>query len=318
MHSPIMNSIPDAAARRKLRPDWWLYAALVVLVIQAGLLLIPQTRPGLLGLVCWLIGSDPCLWSGLAVLLLLCAIGSSIWRRPFWNRWRVVGFGLILLLALFPFAYRVYPSSHDERPSEIRFRVPLDGPVAVAWGGANPAVNYHVVAPDQRWAYDLVVVRDGKTYRNEGLELADYYIYGQPVLAPADGVVKETYTDARDMPIGQLGGLPAGGNQIVIEFAERQYLFLCHLKPGSISVKRGDRIQRGQLLAQVGNSGNTSEPHLHIHLQDTPQFSLGEGIPLYFHDYRVGQRVVERGIPTGGFKHGEWIGQTIKHAPRGS
>lgn len=297
----------------KPRPEWWHYLAIAFVLLQIALFLIPQTRPGKLGMVCWLIGSDRLIWWGIAFLLLLCAMGWSVWYRPVWNWWRVVGLAVILLLAASPFFFRVYPSSYDEQPSEIRFRVPLHGPVAVAWGGATPDVNYHVIAPDQRWAYDLVVIQDGKTHQGEGAELQDYYCYDMPVFAPADGVVQATRGDSRDMPVGMLGGTPAGGNQIVIQVAKNQYLFLCHLKPGSIVVKPGDRVTKGQMLARVGNSGNTSEPHLHIHLQDTSEDHLGEGIPLYFHNYRVDEEIVERGIPTGGVKHGEWIGDIIEH-----
>ncbi len=297
----------------KPRPEWWHYLTFAFLLLQIALFLIPQTRPGGLGLGCWLIGSDRIIWWGIAFLLVLCATGWSVWHRPVWNWWRVAGLGMILLLAASPFVFRVYPSSYDDRPSQIRFRVPLDGPIAVAWGGATPDVNYHVVAPDQRWAYDLFVIKDGKTHRDERIELEDYYCYDIPVLAPADGVVQATYGDSRDMPIGMLGGTPAGGNQIVIEVAKNQYLFLCHLKPGSITAKPGDRVTKGQIVARVGNSGNTSEPHLHIHLQDTSEDHLGEGIPLYFHNYRLGDRIVERGIPTGGVRRGEWIGQIIEH-----
>ena len=81
----------------------------------------------------------------------------------------------------------------------------------------------------------------------------------------------------------------------------------------SIEVKEGDDVPQGQALAKVGNSGNTSEPHLHIHLQDTPRAHVGEGIPLYFHHYRTGGRMVERGMPTGGFSLDGPTGQVVEH-----
>jgi hypothetical protein len=151
------------------------------------------------------------------------------------------------------------------------------------------------------------------SFAADGTELTDYYCYALPVLAPATGVVHATYTDARDMPIGILGGMPPGGNQIIIKVAEKQFLFLCHLQPGSIDVQPGDKVEEGQVIARIGNSGNTSEPHLHIHLQDTPDLFLGEGIPLYFRQYRVGSTVVQRGVPSGGVRRGQWIGQVIEH-----
>lgn len=297
----------------KSRLEWWHYVALVCLVLQAAVYVIPHTRPGKIGAVCWFIGSDRLSWWGISILLLLCAIGWSVWHRPIFNEWRLVGLGLIMLLAVSPLVFRVYPSTYDNRSSNNRFRVPLDGPVTVAWGGATPDVNYHVFAPDQRWAYDLIVVNNRRTHHGDGRKLEDYDCYGMPLLAPADGIVRATRDGVQDMPIGVLGGAPAGGNQIVLEVAQNQYLFLCHLMPGSITVKPGDRITTGQTIARIGNSGNTSEPHLHIHLQDAVEDGLGEGIPLYFHDYRVGEKVHKRGIPTGGVKRGNWIGLVIEH-----
>ncbi|MCE9527133.1 MAG: M23 family metallopeptidase [Planctomycetales bacterium] len=200
-----------------------------------------------------------------------------------------------------------------ERPSDVHFRLPLDGPITVGWGGPTVDVNYHVVSPAQRWAYDLLVTRDGRSHQGIGEQLEDYYCYGLPVLAPSGGTVRATFTDAREMPIGQLGGTPTGGNQIVLEVAPQQFLFLCHLQPGSIAVQPGDQVAQGQMLAKVGNSGNTSEPHLHIHLQDTEEEDLGEGIPLYFHSYQSAGRFVDRGLPRGGFTRGQLVGEIVEH-----
>src|SRR5688500_14307834 len=246
---------------RRPRPDWWLYFVALLLALQLSSFLIAQMRPGLMGAVLWAIASDRVLWLGLGMIFLVVAIAFSLWRRPFWNHWRALGLGSIVALMVSTFMYRVYPSSYDERPSEVRFRLPLDGPILVGWGGATPDVNYHVVAPDQRWAYDLLVAKDGKTHAGDGTQLADYYCYGLPVLAPADGQVAAILDGQPDQPIGAMGGMPPGGNQIVIEVAPRQFLCLCHLGRGTITVNEGDRVAQGQAVAQVGNSGNTSEPH---------------------------------------------------------
>jgi Peptidase family M23 len=298
------------------RLDWWLYPVWGLAILQAAFFLVPQTRPGLLGAVCWLFGMDRLLWPGLAALLLLCGLAWSAWRRPFWNRRRAAGFLLLLALTASPLAFRTYPSSHDHSPSQVRFRLPLNGPLTVAWGGATPLINYHVSYPDQRWAYDLLVTRNGKSHKENGQDVHDYYCYGLPVLAPAEGTIETTSDGNPDMPIGVLsGGLHPCGNHIVIQVAPREFLFLCHLQPGSIHVKKGDRVTAGQALARVGNSGNTSEPHLHIHLQDSPMEIFAEGIPLCFHNYRVGEEVVERGIPTGGFTGDRLTGQLVEHVP---
>jgi murein DD-endopeptidase MepM/ murein hydrolase activator NlpD len=300
---------------RRSRPDWWHYALLGLALLQATFFLIPQTRPGRLGVVCWLFGADLILWPGLAGLLLLGAVLTSAWRRPFWNRWRAAGYLGLVGLAASPLAFRTYPSSYDNAPSLVRFRLPLDGPVTVGWGGATPDVNYHVIAPDQRWAYDLAVSKDGKTYQGSGEHCEDCYAYGLPVVAPADGTVEDTRDGDPDMPIGVLGGgRDAGGNQVVLRVAPGEYLFLCHLQPGTLAVKKGDAVKAGQVVGRVGNSGNTSEPHVHIHLQDCAGGVFAEGIPLYFHDYRVEGRLVDRGMPTGGIEGETLVGQIVEHA----
>jgi murein DD-endopeptidase MepM/ murein hydrolase activator NlpD len=177
-------------------------------------------------------------------------------------------------------------------------------------------VNYHVVAPEQRWAYDLLVTRDCRSHKGDGRSLDDYYAYGLPVLAPADGVVVETFDDDPDMPPGRLGGgTTASGNHVVIEVAPSEYLWLCHLQPGSITVTSGDHVAQGQAIAKVGNSGNTGEPHLHIQLQDSNDPDFSEGIPLEFHHYTVDGRFVARGIPTGGGigEDGTVAGQVVEN-----
>jgi murein DD-endopeptidase MepM/ murein hydrolase activator NlpD len=136
------------------------------------------------------------------------------------------------------------------------------------------------------------------------------------VLAPADGKIVAVLDGMPDQPVGVLGGMPAGGNQVVLQVndsGKSQYVFLCHLQRGSIAVKEGDAVVEGQPLAKVGNSGNTSEPHLHIHLQNTSANDVAEGIPLFFHNYRTGGRVVERGMPTGGFDRNGPSGQVVEH-----
>ncbi len=307
-----MNQSAQRSVTRRL--EWWHWAAGLLIAIQLGLYVTVQVRPGTLGLVAWYLGSDAFLWWLALALLVLGAAITALVRRPVFTRWRAIGVALLVVLASLPLAYRSYPSSYDDRPSEVRFRLPLDGPITVGWGGATADVNYHVVAPAQRWAYDLLVTKDGKSHRGSGERLDDFYCYGLPVLAPADAVVRAVFIDARDMPIGQLGGTPAGGNQIVLEVAPHQFLFLCHLQPGSIAVRPHDKVVHGQPLAKVGNSGNTSEPHLHIHLQDTADDDFGEGIPLFFHGYRLDGRLIERGLPTGGFQRGRFAGQIVEHA----
>jgi murein DD-endopeptidase MepM/ murein hydrolase activator NlpD len=281
------------------RVEVWIPAAFLLLAVHITVLLVIHARPGLPGVVLWQLAPPLLTLAGIGVLI--AALLQTIRQRLTWNRWRTAGYGSLALVAAMPLAYRTYPSSRDAYPSAIRFRLPLDGPVTVAWGGATARVNYHVVLPDQRWAYDLLVSRNGRSFRGEGSTLTDYYVYGQRVLAPAGGLVRRAFDADPDMPPGRPGGgTEPCGNQVVLEVASGEFLFICHLQRHSLQVAEGNMVAAGQVLGRVGNSGNTSQPHVHLHLQTGPQAGRGEGIPMYFHDYRVDGRTMERGMPTGG------------------
>lgn len=300
--------------------EWWVWVAGGLIAVRAAFLAIPYaTHGGEAGMFFWSFGIESVFWNWPTLFVTLVALVIAVRRRPFWTRPRVVG---AILLAIGAVAGRfaplcVYPSSHDDSPSQVRFRLPLDGPVTVAHGGPNTLVNYHAAYPDQRWAYDLEVTREGKSHRGDGKKLDDYYCYGLSVLAPADGTVRSVMNDDEDLPIGQdTGFINAGGNQVTIEVASKEFLFICHMQPDSITVKPGDLVTTGQVLGRVGNSGHTSEPHVHIHLQDTPEDGWGEGIPLYFHNYLRDGKLIDRGIPTGGDLLGsDPIGQIVEQGP---
>ena len=303
---------PDPAERAAV--DWWVRAVPAVVALHVLVLLGLSARPGQLAVWIWYVG--PILLVVIAAVLLVGSLMSARRWHHGVNRWHVMGYvGLILVIFTLPM-YEAYPSSHDERPSRVMFRLPLDGPVTVAWGGADAAVNYHVFLPDQRWAYDLLVAREGESFRGDGTELDDYYGYTLPVLAPASGVVFAAHDGEPDLAIGaRRWGLAGLGNHVGIEVAPNEYLFIGHLQPGSVRVQVGDHVTVGQRLGRVGNSGNSSEPHVHLHLQDTPRPYFGEGIPFYFHRYGHAGRVVERGMPAGGRSRRRYAGELIANLP---
>jgi murein DD-endopeptidase MepM/ murein hydrolase activator NlpD len=278
--------------------DSWLYAALALLAAQLGFLAVVYARPGIVAVVLWY--AVPLVVLIAAASLLLVAFVRS-WRarqRP--SGRQLTGYAALLVIVVSIAAFRVYPSAHDSAPSRVRFRVPLDGPVTVAWGGAALSENYHAVMPDQRWAYDLLVTRNGSSFRGAGARLEDFYAYGLEVVAPADGVVWHVQDGEPDGAIGQRRLLRAFGNHLVLEVAPEEFLFIAHLQQASITVRPGDRVSAGQAIGRVGNSGNSSEPHVHVHVQDRPTLSFGEAIPFFFHGYRLDGREVVRGMPRGG------------------
>jgi murein DD-endopeptidase MepM/ murein hydrolase activator NlpD len=90
-------------------------------------------------------------------------------------------------------------------------------------------------------------------------------------------------------------GNPAG-NHVVLDHGNGEFSLLAHLQKGSLRVKAGDTVKAGQPLGLCGNSGNTSEPHLHIHLQTGPEFpGATEGLPMAFTDFLADGKPVARG-----------------------
>lgn len=293
--------------------EWWMRPVPALAAAHVALAATLRARPGLLAVYLWYLG--PPILALLAIALLAGALVESLGRRATWSRRRAAGLaGLALVVGVVPL-YRTYPSSHDDQPSGVRFRLPLDGPVTVAWGGPTRDVNYHVGMPDQRWAYDLLVTSDGRSARGRGVELGDYLAFDRPVRAPAAGIVRAAHDGEPDGTPGTHRARGAFGNYVILEVAPGEFLFIAHLRRGSVAVGPGDRVEAGQAIARVGNSGNSSEPHVHVHLQDTPRPHVGEAIPLAFAGYRRQDgTVVDRGIPRGGVSGGRYVGEIVEHA----
>ena len=301
---------PNPAERRAV--DGWVRIVPVVFAAHVLQLVTLWVRPGHLALWLWYAG--PIVLALTTAVLLVASLRSAHRWKHGANVWQLLAYaGLFAVIFTLP-VYDPYPSSYDARPSGVPFRLPLDEPLTVAWGGSTSEVNYHVFLPDQRWAYDLVVTRDGRTFRTDGVALDDYHAYGLSVYAPAPGVVFASHDGEAEVEIGATRwGLAGLGNHVGIEVAPREYLFIGHLQPGSVAVSTGDRVIAGQLLGYVGNSGNSSEPHVHLHLQDSKHPYFGEGIPFHFHGYRHEGRLVARGMPEGGRRDGRYRGARIAH-----
>lgn len=290
----------------------WLLLGAFVLGAAILLYIFLQMRPGRAAIIPFILG--PKILLALAAIGLAAGITLEMWHGGFAGLIRLrslAGFGLLAVAITFSLlGFRTYPSSYDTRPSSTCFRLPFDEDIAVMQGGALLDENYHAGSPAQRYAYDLALIREGSTHKGEGYVVWDYYIYGQPVLSPSDGkVISISDGDADQSPSSETS-LPyktPGGNHIVIETGTGEFLFLGHLQPGSIRVKAGEHVTTGQELALAGNPGQSGAPHLHVHLQDSPEATGGEGIPMHFCGYMSyylngdsdAAQFVERGTPTG-------------------
>jgi murein DD-endopeptidase len=143
----------------------------------------------------------------------------------------------------------------------------------------------------ERFAIDWIkVADDGKTWHDDPKVNANWYSYGVEVLAVADAVVASikdgipeniATSPTRAVPIT---ADTIGGNTVILALGNGGFAFYAHLQPGSLRVKPGERVRRGQVLGLLGNSGNSDAPHLHFHISDGN--SLGsEGLPYVFNSF---------------------------------
>jgi len=167
--------------------------------------------------------------------------------------------------------------------NETKLSLPFKGKWLVLWGGDTKELNLHHDAPNQRFAFDFLGVNEeGKTHKDDGTVNEDRLAFGREVLAPADGDVTDVINGVRDNVLGSMNPYSALGNAVFIRHREQEVSLFAHLKLGSIKVKVGDKVKRGQVIGLCGNSGNSSEPHLHYHLQNTPIIQDGTGIKCYY------------------------------------
>jgi murein DD-endopeptidase MepM/ murein hydrolase activator NlpD len=183
--------------------------------------------------------------------------------------------------------------------------------VGGAHRGSGLPVNGQVYFA-QRFAIDWMQLNgDARFSTGSGKDVRDYVDYGSKVIAVADGTVVETLSSLDDQVVGELPDPKTitienvDGNHIVLDLGKGKYGFYAHLQKGSVLVKKGDHVKRGQALALLGNTGNTSAPHLHFHLMDGASVLGSSGLPYVIDRFSVaGQLSAERFEKTE--LEGEW------------
>ena len=198
-----------------------------------------------------------------------------------------IGIGLnvfvLFFLSVMSFlALRGYktPNNPVELSSPLR-----NGKFIVLHGGSRPMINAHFNGSAQNYAIDIVGLNAlGMRATTIGgvKNLNDYVIYGKPVYSPCKGKILAVVDKFNDLTPPNIDTENIAGNYVLIGF-EGKEVFLAHLKRGSVKVKIGELVGINTLLAEVGNTGNTSEPHLHMHVEQggTPNTILnGEAVPF--------------------------------------
>jgi hypothetical protein len=163
--------------------------------------------------------------------------------------------------------------------------LPFEGRWFVAQGGDTLNVNHHMASVPQRFGVDFVKVGGAsgrEVSRPNPSRLEDFYGWAAPVFAPVDAKVLAVDDDLPDNPLGIKDGSRPAGNHVSLEIGDGRYLFLAHFQRGSIVVRPGERVVRGQFLGRCGNSGNSDLPHIHMHLQNQSAFGAGQGqMPVF-------------------------------------
>ncbi|MBI3653573.1 MAG: M23 family metallopeptidase [Acidobacteria bacterium] len=200
---------------------------------------------------------------------------------------------------------------HRDAP-RTKFSLPLRGRWWIAGGHDNFEPHARSFLNALTYAYDFIQIGEsGKSYRNAGQRNEDYYAYSQAVLAAADGKIvqaldgiaenRPSQTPEKNPQVYlQPEAIPMTGNTVVIEHGENEYSCYAHLQP-ALLVQVGEAVKRGQRLGRVGNSGESTEPHLHFHLADGANLAQANGIPVAFSNwfedaFSIAPTRVEEGI----------------------
>ncbi len=191
-------------------------------------------------------------------------------------------------------------SNYLNYQTKTELHLPFDEEWFVYWGGRTIQQNYHAAYPDQRFAYDFLQMKNKRSHQGDGTKNEDYYCFGKAVISPGTGVIVEIVDTISENIPGQMNSSYPLGNHVIISHGHGEYSFMAHFMKGSIIVNTGDKVVAGQEIGLCGNTGNSSEPHLHYHLQTTPDFSQGEGLPAQFIHYLADDKKINRGEPTRG------------------
>lgn len=176
------------------------------------------------------------------------------------------------------------------RDEAVALQFPIrDGRIHVGQGGSTPAVNYHVINRTQRYALDLVKLTGwgNRASRLQPTDLRQFASFGVAVYAPCSGRVQHAEASLPDNTVGgERDRLRPAGNQILLRCDDTDVdVLLAHLQAASVNATKGQHVDAGRLVGAIGNSGNSLEPHLHIHAKrgggsETGQ--EGEGVPMSF------------------------------------
>ena len=176
--------------------------------------------------------------------------------------------------------------------NESKLILPFEGEWFVFWGGDTKEENYHVESNAQKGAFDFLIKdQEGKSFKNEGKINKDYYAFGKRIISPSEGEVVLVVDGVKDNIPGKLNPIYLPGNSVIIKTENNEFLFFAHFIKDSIVVSEGQAVKQGDLLGLCGNSGNSSEPHLHFHIQNVEDMNEATGAKAYFEKILVDGKI---------------------------
>ena len=184
--------------------------------------------------------------------------------------------------------FKPYTETKEIVRNTTKMKLPFKGEWSVVWGGDTKEQNYHVESVAQKNAFDILIKDEqGSTHKGTGEYNEDYYAFGKELYAPCDGEVVLVVDGVKDNIPGVLNPIYIPGNTVIIKTAAGEFAFFAHFKQHSIVVKQGQKVTTGSLLGLCGNSGNSSEAHLHFHLQNTEDMTKATGAKCFFDQLKV-------------------------------
>ena len=179
--------------------------------------------------------------------------------------------------------FEIFPK-RDQIRTINTYRMPITDEWFIFGGGTNELVNYHYPFEQQRYAYNLVKKVNHQTYKDSPLINENYFAFGAEVVAPADGIVYKVMNSIIDNVPGEKDETNILGNYCIIVHENNEYSMIAHFKKDSICVKVGDSVKTGQLLGLCGNSGYSSEPHIHFQVMNHANFMQAKLLRIQFSD----------------------------------
>ncbi|HEY7534678.1 MAG TPA: M23 family metallopeptidase [Thermodesulfobacteriota bacterium] len=210
--------------------------------------------------------------------------------------------------------------------------VPLEGVGWVAANGCCDSLHVRALLPinggihlTQRFAIDWVKLNEeNRLFIGNINNVNSFFGYGQKVLAVADARVVTVVDKFKDQIPGEISTdnitfAEIDGNHIVLDLGNGQYAFYAHLKPKSIKFKEGDYVKKGDVIALLGNSGNTSAPHLHFHVISSPLILGSNGLPYVLDKFNLVGSTTQEALDEGMEDHtpfdGEKNGEIVEGTP---